>query len=158
MRPPEAGCSVEIIWLSEEVNQKLTLENSTSLKKMGMTLSIIHWGKEEIQTFRLETLGSTTSVPKASEKASWASCCNSLVSWWQEGRVPVAASAAAGHAVGCWRLHLMPSGQGGPFRSAAAGWAAVTGTAPVRSRMGRGRLVRWEERRRENSGTLIYWN
>lgn len=68
----------------------------------------------------------------------------------------MAASAAAGHAVGCWRLHLMPSGQGGPFRSAAAGWAAVTGTAPVRSRMGRGRLVRWEERRRENSGTLIY--
>lgn len=42
MRPPEAGCSVEIIWLSEEVNQKLTLENSTSLKKMGMTLSITH--------------------------------------------------------------------------------------------------------------------
>jgi hypothetical protein len=31
---------MEIIWLSEEANQKLSLENSTSLKKMEMTLSI----------------------------------------------------------------------------------------------------------------------
>ena len=129
--PPEAEYSMEIIWLSEEANQKLSLENSTSLKKMEMTLSIACWGKEQIQTFWLETLSSKTSLQKASEKASRASCCHSLVSWWQEGRVPVGASAAAGHEVGCWHLHLMPSGQGAPFRSAAAGWAAVTGTAPA---------------------------
>lgn len=52
------------------------------------------------------------------------------------------ASAAAGHGVGCWHLHLMPSGQGAPFRSAAAGSAAVTGTAPAGGK-GRDSLVRW---------------
>lgn len=47
------------------------------------------------------------------------------------------ASAAAGHVAGCWLLRLMPSGRGGPFHSAAVGWAAVRGIAPVASRVGR---------------------
>ena len=47
------------------------------------------------------------------------------------------ASAAAGHGAGCWLLHLMPSGQGGPFHLAAVVGAAVTGTAPVESAVGR---------------------
>lgn len=66
------------------------------------------------------------------------------------GRVPVGASAAAGHGAGCWHLHLMPSGQGAPFRSAAAGWAAVTGTAPAGGE-GRDGLVRWGERREKTA-------
>lgn len=40
------------------------------------------------------------------------------------------ASAAAGHVAGCWHHHPMPSFQGGPFHSAAAGWAAGAATAP----------------------------
>lgn len=46
------------------------------------------------------------------------------------------ASAAAGHVAGCWLLHPMLSGRGGPFHSAAVGWAAVRGTAPVASTSG----------------------
>lgn len=47
------------------------------------------------------------------------------------------ASAAAGHVVECWLLHLKPFGQGDPFHLAAGGEAAVTGTAPVGSGVGR---------------------
>lgn len=49
------------------------------------------------------------------------------------------ALAAAGHAVGCWLLHLMLSGQGAPFHSAAVVWAVVIETAPAR-RIGR---IQW---------------
>lgn len=57
------------------------------------------------------------------------------------------ASAAAGHVVGCWLLHPMPSGRGGPFHSAAVGWEAVRGTAPVASTSGQDRAVRGERGR-----------
>lgn len=66
------------------------------------------------------------------------------------------ASAAAGHGAGCWHLHLMPSGQGAPFHSAAAGWAAVTGTAPAggEGEGWFGEVGRKEERRQQYSSLL----
>lgn len=67
------------------------------------------------------------------------------------------ASAAAGHAVGCWLLHLMPSGQGGPFHSTVVAWAAVGETAPARNRVGRADHE-MRGRRRERGKPLIYAN